>query len=69
MSYLGSPFSNSYNHEYQYDEEKFEDEDKDPEEQDGSNEDTEDASETDAGRKGHTGVNADEKTKLFLGTK
>lgn len=50
MSYLGSPYSNSYNHEYDFEEDKFEDdEEKGQDEQDESDEDTEDASETDAG--------------------
>lgn len=51
MSLLGSPYSNSYNHEYDFDEDKYEDdEEKDQDEQEESDEDTEDASETDAGK-------------------
>lgn len=53
MSFFGSPFSNTYNHEYEYEEDKYEDdEEKEQDEQDESDEDTEDASETDAGMKG-----------------
>ncbi|XP_008196143.2 sin3 histone deacetylase corepressor complex component SDS3 [Tribolium castaneum] len=52
MSYLGSPYSNSYNQDYEYEDDNFDDEDdrenEDP--HDDSDEDTEDASETDTGR-------------------
>lgn len=51
MSFFGSPYSNSYNHDYEFEEEKYEDdEDKEQNEPDESDEDTEDASETDAGK-------------------
>ncbi|ENN81468.1 sin3 histone deacetylase corepressor complex component SDS3 [Dendroctonus ponderosae] len=52
MSFFGSPLSNSYNnHEYDFEEDKLdEDEEKEHDRMDGSDEDTEDASETDTGR-------------------
>ncbi|XP_018576841.1 sin3 histone deacetylase corepressor complex component SDS3 [Anoplophora glabripennis] len=52
MSYFGSPYSNSYNQDFEYDDDRYEDEDdrENDEPQDESNEDTEDASETDTGR-------------------
>ncbi|KAJ8947649.1 hypothetical protein NQ318_009533 [Aromia moschata] len=52
MSFLGSPYSNSYNQDYEYDEEKYDDEEdrENDEPQEESDEDTEDASETDNGR-------------------
>ncbi|KAJ8958197.1 hypothetical protein NQ314_006450 [Rhamnusium bicolor] len=52
MSFLGSPFSNSFNQDYDYDDERFDDEE-DRENDEPllqSDEDTEDASETDTGR-------------------
>ncbi|CAH1985715.1 unnamed protein product [Acanthoscelides obtectus] len=52
MSYLGSPYSNSYNQEFDYTDERYLDEEPEREDelQDESDEDTEDASETDTGR-------------------
>ncbi|KAG5900095.1 hypothetical protein JTB14_016064 [Gonioctena quinquepunctata] len=52
MSIFGSPYSNSYNQDFDYDDEKYDDEDDKEQEEplDESDEDTEDASETDAGR-------------------
>lgn len=53
MSFLGSPYSNSYNQDFEYEDDKYQDEEdeKEPEEHHGeSDEDTEDASETDTGR-------------------
>ncbi|CAH1378570.1 unnamed protein product [Tenebrio molitor] len=52
MSYLGSPYSNSYNQDYEYEDDNFDDEDDRENEDpcDESDEDTEDASETDTGR-------------------
>nr|CAH7716370.1 unnamed protein product [Callosobruchus chinensis] len=52
MSYLGSPYSNSYNQEFEYSDDRYleEEAERDDEIQDESDEDTEDASETDTGR-------------------
>ncbi|KAJ8983705.1 hypothetical protein NQ317_009140 [Molorchus minor] len=52
MSYMGSPYSNSYNQDYDYEDDKYdEEEDRENDEpREESDEDTEDASETDTGR-------------------
>ncbi|XP_066257769.1 sin3 histone deacetylase corepressor complex component SDS3 isoform X1 [Euwallacea similis] len=57
MSFFGSPISNSYNnHEYEFEDDKIDDyvdNDFHDDQHDGSDEDTEDASETDTGHQGH----------------
>ncbi|CAG9861497.1 unnamed protein product [Phyllotreta striolata] len=52
MSIIGSPYSNAYNQDYEFDDDKYDNEDdrEHDETQEETDEDTEDASETDTGR-------------------